>query len=470
MAEKPEDQFTNQDKISKGKELFGRGTRNYYVKSYTEAADDLSEACKFYAEAYGVDGDELGDVYLLYAKALVAVGQDENKIIEVPENEDEDEPVEEDDGELEAETAAEGTESNEAPETESKSTETQEEGNFFGFPSIEFLSPLLCLLLIALYFLIFITHRLIIKLSPIIAGQSTEKTNGHDNGTEEPQPGPSGTSTAAENGDSNDTEDNENGAEAEEAEEEGGNLEVAWEVLQNAAVIFERQGDSGLAKLLDVYTEMANISIENGNFEIALDDFNRALTTFTCLDDDDKNDRIVAEIHYKIGLCQSMLKYYDESVKSFQKASDVLATVIETEKSKEQTEETAANIKDLTETLQEIQNKITEIGDIKAEEVEQVKNELAKLYAGVNGQSSDGAGTSSSGAGSSSAMKSPEVAKPKPTDISHLIKRKKPDSEVESSPAKKQMVETSPGEKKAVPIQEEKVVEENASVQVAEGV
>lgn len=310
------------------------------------------------------------------------------------------------------------------------------------------------------------TNRLIIKLFSVTGEQaSTEKTNGHDT-TSEPHPGPSGSSTTQENGDSNDSEENE-------ADEDGGNLEVAWEVLQNAALIFQRQEERGLSKLLDVYTEMANISIENGNFEIALDDFNRALTTFSCLEDDDKNERIAAEIHYKIGLCETMLKSYDESVKSFQKASDILATIIEAEKLKEQTEDTAANIKDLEETLQEIQNKIVEIGDVKAEEVEKVKSELAKLYAGVNGQSADGAGTSgSSGAGSSSSstVKSPETIKPKPTDISHLIKRKKPDSEVESSPAKKQIVETSPGDKKALPVQEEKVVEENASVQVAEGI
>jgi hypothetical protein len=126
MAEKPEDQFTSDEKIAKGKELYGRGCRNYYVKSYSEAADDLSEACKFYAEAYGVDGDELGDVYLLYAKALVAVGQEENKLIEVPENEDEDEPVEEDDGEMEQD--GEAAESNDAS---TPLADIPEDGKFF---------------------------------------------------------------------------------------------------------------------------------------------------------------------------------------------------------------------------------------------------------------------------------------------------------------------------------------------------
>lgn len=101
MAEKPEDQFNSEEKIAKAKELFSRGTRNYYVKSYSEAADDLSEASKLFGEEYGVDGEELGEVYLLYAKSLIAVGQEENKLIDVPEEDedDDDEPAEEDDGE-----------------------------------------------------------------------------------------------------------------------------------------------------------------------------------------------------------------------------------------------------------------------------------------------------------------------------------------------------------------------------------
>lgn len=102
MAEKPEEQFTSDEKIAKAKELYARGCRNYYVKSYSDAADDLSEACKLFAEEYGIVADELGDVYLLYGKALVATGQEENKLIDVPEeddDDDDDEAVEGDDGE-----------------------------------------------------------------------------------------------------------------------------------------------------------------------------------------------------------------------------------------------------------------------------------------------------------------------------------------------------------------------------------
>lgn len=299
-----------------------------------------------------------------------------------------------------------------------------------------------------------------------------EKTNG--NSSAEPQPGPStstGEEAAASTADTENVDSNETNEE--NAEEDGGNLEVAWEVLQNAALIFQRQEEAGLKKLLDVYSEMANISMENGNFPIALDDFNRALTTFSMLDDDDQNDRIPAEIHYKMGLCESMVKNYDDGMKSFQKASDFIAKVIEIEKTAEQTEEILAKIKDLEETQQEIKNKILEISDVKAEEIELVKKELAKMYGLSGAASSDGAGPSGS---SSSKVKSPETDKPKPLDISHLIKRKKPDSDgVESSPAKKQVIETSPGRKVAFPIQAENtekiaVEEGSPSVHVAEGI
>lgn len=275
--------------------------------------------------------------------------------------------------------------------------------------------------------------------------ENGEKMNGHlETTAEEPQPGTSG---ANENESSNDV------PETDEDAEEGGNLELAWEVLQNAAVIFERKGADSLNNLMEVFIEMAGISLENGNFDASIKDFNRALDVFLDLEDADQNPRIAAEVNYKVGLCQTALNLYDDSVKSFKKAADLLSEVIEKEKARpEQTEEVELLIKDLEETKQEIVNKITEIGETKAEEVEQVKKELAKMF-GPAAANADGAGSSSSATtAATTSVKSPEADKPKPTDISHLIKRKKPDTDsgVEESPAKKKAVETSPGDKVAV--------------------
>lgn len=289
--------------------------------------------------------------------------------------------------------------------------------------------------------------------------------NGH--AEDEPEPG---TSKACED---------EEAADGEGDEDDGGNLEVAWEVLQNAAMIFERVGGNKLKSLMDTYAELAEISLENSNFDVAVADFGKALAVYEDLDEADQNQRVFAEIHYKSGLCHMMEKRYDESMKSFQKAADVFEEVLKREKAREdQTDEDKAKIKDLEEIQQELINKIIEVRDTKAEELEFVKREMMKMYgSGAAGGSSDpGAGSSSSsssvapssGSGSSS-MKSPIAAdgKPKPTDISHLIKRKKPDSDAAlESPAKKQIIETSPGKTTIV----DKVVdvEDEAKVQVVE--
>jgi len=300
--------------------------------------------------------------------------------------------------------------------------------------------------------------------------ENGEKVNGHSadgekSQTEEPQPGPS--SGAAES--SNDASDQDQ----EEATEDG-NLELAWEVLQNAAAIFERKGTSAFVKLMDVFIEMAGISLENGNCDDALKDFQRALDVFDDLEESDQNKRIAAEVYYKMGLCQALIKVYEESFKSFQQAADLIAEVIAVEKARPaQTDDVLETIKDLEETQQEILNKITEVEGTKTEEIEQVKKEMSKMFGPAT--TADGAGSSSSaavasGSGSSQTQKTPETDKPKPTDISHLIKRKKPDSnDVEESPAKKKAVETSPGEKISVdvkPAAEDKLQDEPATVQV----
>ena len=90
MADKPVEQVTVEEKTLKAKEMYGLGCRNYYVKSYSEAADNFSDACEMYTQIYGVDGDELGEVYLLYAKALIAVEQQENKLMDIQEEDEDD--------------------------------------------------------------------------------------------------------------------------------------------------------------------------------------------------------------------------------------------------------------------------------------------------------------------------------------------------------------------------------------------
>ncbi|XP_065085273.1 protein NASP homolog [Ochlerotatus camptorhynchus] len=409
MAEKSETLVTKEEKVAEAKELFGRGSRNYCMKQYSEAADDLSACCTIYSELYGPTADECGSVYLLYAKSLIALGKDENNLIVPGEGEEE-----EDDGDEEGEDGEEGDEEGDGeddgegkvPEGEKEDKSDNNSEETAEAEKVENKES---------------------KIDDTAAAESSSKME------EEPQPGPS-----TSNGEQQQNE------ETEEDEEEKceGNLEVAWEILELAVKIFEGQGESSLDNLSECYAELASISLENGNFALAISDYNKALAVY---DKTGKSDRrVIAEIHYKIGLCHLMQNEYDDSIKAFREACSEMDNVVLQEKAKEQDDKTEAAIKNLEETKQEVMEKIAEVEDTKKTSIEVVKRELSKIIVKCDSTNGfDGAGPSSSSSatnGTSSSAKSTE----KPTDITHLIKRKKPDSattEIEGSPAKKTAVE-----------------------------
>lgn len=60
--------FINQEhalKLLNAKELYCYGSRNFLLKNYSDAADQLSQACALYEELYGEQSNELGMPYLL---------------------------------------------------------------------------------------------------------------------------------------------------------------------------------------------------------------------------------------------------------------------------------------------------------------------------------------------------------------------------------------------------------------------
>lgn len=221
MSDSTDIPMTDEEKIVHAKDLYARGSRNYLVKDYTEAADELSEVCALYAEIYGDNSDELGMPYLLYAKSLVALAQQgEHKIMEIPEEEPEDDDDNDDNDE------GEGDET-EAPAEAS------------------------------------------------VAGSSgTSKTNGSNgiaNGESvEPKPGTSGEEAPTS------TDDPDVPTEEEE-DTQTANLQIAWEVLELAVQIFLRQGDSAASNLAAAYFELAEISFENAQYEAALRDYSKFL-------------------------------------------------------------------------------------------------------------------------------------------------------------------------------------------------
>lgn len=192
-----------------------------------------------------------------------------------------------------------------------------------------------------------------------------------------------------------------------------------------AVKILEKRGEVAYPELADAHMQLANISFENSFFEEAIKDYTKSFDIY--LDLAEPNRRILAEIQYKIGLCYVMLNEMDQSVTSLRKACDIFDDEIDAEKAKDQTEDTKNSILDLEEIKQEIMNKIIDVEETKQQSMEDLKQELAKVIATGVGASSASAGASTSASASGAGPSSTEANKPKPQDISHLIKRKKPE-------------------------------------------
>lgn len=359
MADVDFSQISMDEKIAQAQELLSIATRNYYVKAYSDAVDDLSTVCQIFSEVYGPMANELGKPYLMYGKCLIAVGQEENKLMEIPEEDEEDEEDEE-----ESESASKTSDGAEKEEKAEQAAEAEASVPVNG------------------------THE-----------QSAEMSCEVDTA----QPGTSSGITKSE----------VDGVAADDDEEDDvANLQLAWEVLEMAVGIFAQQPERA-KELAESYIELAGISFENSNFEVAINDFKKALGVLHELPE--KDNRELAEINYKVGLAYTMLNMFDDAKISLMKACCYLDEVVKAEEAKEQTEEVAEAIKDLKETKVEIENKIAEVDDYKQQSMDVVKQELAKLIGHQDGfDKAAGEGTSSS------------AAKPA-ADISHLIKRKKPE-------------------------------------------
>ncbi|XP_040612832.1 nuclear autoantigenic sperm protein isoform X1 [Mesocricetus auratus] len=226
----------------------------------------------------------------------------------------------------------------------------------------------------------------------------------------------------------------ENKSLQENEEEEIGNLELAWDMLDLAKIIFKRQ-ETKEAQLYaaQAHLKLGEVSVESENYIQALEEFQACLS----LQEQylEAHDRLLAETHYQLGLAYGYNSQYDEAVAQFGKSIEVIekrmAVLNEQMKEAEGSfTEYEKEIEELKELLPEIREKIED-----AKESQRSGN-VAELALKATLVESSSSGFTPSGAGASVSM----IASRKPTDgasssncvtdISHLVRKKrKPEEE-----------------------------------------
>jgi len=229
-----------------------------------------------------------------------------------------------------------------------------------------------------------------------------------------------------------------------EDEEDPSNLQLAWEMLELAKMVFTEQleGEKKESlsselktnfekKLCETFLTLGEVSLENENYVQAVEDLS------LCLERQKaslpKDSRSIAETHYQLGVALGFHMKYEEAVVSLQDAIAVLDTRINNLKNKTESPDESKKddafytrekeIGEIEALIPEIKEKITDTNEMKEESIKKVAEMKEQI----------GFGSSSSGTGSSTS-----TAKP----ISTISIKRKNESEASEDAKKVKSSET----------------------------
>jgi len=298
------------------KKLFNIGYRNFIAGDYPEAADALQEVCRFNSEKFGEKDDKCADALLLYGRTLLELGRAENCVLgnalkgwreieydsqenieseqfENPEkvSPDEREKLRNDVNEAMAETDTIDEEPASKDTSDEKSEEKSEDK----------------------------------KMETEESKPEEKKEEGKQEEKKEAAEEPMST-------DKMDTETSEAKEEPTKEEQDSlaedpdsmPSLQLAWEIIELARVIFKQREESMERdiKISECYLRLGEVSLEIESYANAVGDFLecQALQKKHF----DKVDRRIAETHYHLGVAYSYQKRHDSAKEHFSEARKII--------------------------------------------------------------------------------------------------------------------------------------------------
>merc|ERR1712115_362195 len=354
------------------------GKRNLLVSDIPLAVSSLGEACELFTKVYGETAPECAETYFYYGKALLEMARLESGVLGNALD-----GGEEDDSQEE-------TENEEGEEKDGVADGEKEKNGEAG-------------------------------------GETTMETESKSEGE------------TVEGGEKEGEDKNEQEA---EDEEDPSNLQLAWEMLELAKVVYtktiETNKDTEVERrLCETYMVLGEVSLENENYPQAVEDLTICLKRRT--DSLPADSRCIAETQYQLGIAQGFDMKWEEAVVSLEAAIKVLEKRIENLKAKtESPDETKKDdsshtrekeVTELEALIPEIKEKITDTNEMKAESIRKMKEAVGFT----------------SGSGPSDASSSASSSKP----ISSIaIKRKGDDQESEAKKPKEDSSVTENGDSK----------------------
>ncbi|XP_044055519.1 nuclear autoantigenic sperm protein isoform X4 [Siniperca chuatsi] len=260
---------------------------------------------------------------------------------------------------------------------------------------------------------------------------------------EEEQPNNSNIESADNLDDDEDDEDDDEDGERngqDKEEDEVGNLQLAWEMLEVAKVIYKRkESKDDQLMAAQTYLKLGEVSAESGNYPQALEDFQECLTLQ--LKHLPPHSRLLAETHYHVATTLCYMDQYSQAIQHYNSSIKVIETRLAMLQEVIAAADGAAEEKNEMEELKQLLPDIRE----KVEDAKESQKTASAASQAIQ-QTLGGASTSSAflcengGPSSSSAFAEASQIPVKPSssassskaasDISHLVRKKrKPEEE-----------------------------------------
>lgn len=267
-----------------------------------------------------------------------------------------------------------------------------------------------------------------------------------DESEEEEQPNNSNIENAnnLDDDDDDDDDDDEDGERngQDQEEDEVGNLQLAWEMLEVAKVIYKRkEGKDDQLMAAQTYLKLGEVGAESGNYPQALEDFQECLALQ--LKHLPPHSRLLAETHYHVAttLCymdqySQAIQHYNSSIKVIETRLAMLQEVIAAAEGADGAAEEKNEMEELKQLLPDIREKVED-----AKESQRTASAASEaIQQTLGGASTSSAFLCENGGPSSSAFATASQIPVKSSgsassskaasDISHLVRKKrKPEEE-----------------------------------------
>jgi len=328
----------SEEDFEKAQKTFQLGKKNLFLNKYDESVNNIGEACKVYTTKFGEFDSNCAELYFYYGRALLELARVENTVLGnalngVPEdtgpiddsrygNPEELQPEEKkeiseqvidalcstDEERKQEETIEAKPESETVPIAESEVASTTETPA----PITETPAP----------------------ATETITSTEPKETNG------EAATGEAGEEEEDDEEEEEEEEDitkNEEQAKDEAEAEEISNLQRAWEMFELAKLVYSKNFDNDVSfkskRIAECLLKLGEISVEQEIYDQAINDIGESIRLQEELKEQ-RDERMLAESFYQLGLSQQFSNLFNEANESYQKSINIMQLRIEKLKGK----------------------------------------------------------------------------------------------------------------------------------------